>query len=1684
MDICRTLLCVGLVLLLWNLRFRNIRPVRDFVLWGIRYPFHFVLMGLLILVVWGLAGGDFGMQGLFLDEDPLTQVLAGAAVMLLFAALILHYSVLDSPGRWWNNSLKTLVRILRDLNEVMPPAYPVQRVLRNGFLERFEPADIEAIHRSIHHSAAAGARSAAGPGPLPAELAEMLCGEPFRLLVSPAILLIKGFMLVLLTGVVPAVVIPLFNRDIQAFIERLPWLAGVILGYWLGIILACRTTQWAARSAAWEPFEDRFLRSLRARIGDAQQTASARDGESDAEERRAGRHGEGGEPTSRARGHVWSWMSFLFVFFVIHFVVNVLLPDGLTSRWIDRPEQTYIATPSDAGPTRATPGRWQSIPWGPAGVLLAEAAAAAAIMALYQIMVRRWHADASRWLRPRIRAMAGATAARLFGASPERRAARLIVAGLALLAALVVAGTGFSPRAWAGVLHEGVWGLTFLGAFLICWVAAFRLATLGDARGGGASAAQRAGAVSVLVLLVLLYLAGAGALVVAVLAPSAVFACLAAVVPKEARFGRTGPRCRPVVTAVLLAVTFGSLLGAWLGRGFSVLAALWLGAAVLVLGAWSLRGVARRRPALLYPLTLLLGFVVFAIPYNTLDERWQSAMPAAGSVACMVALVAAAYTVVAFLRPKGSVMAALGVTAALVVMNGNAWFVAPNQFKATFPHMESYYALPVYLDTRDYFRETTPSTVRLRNRGVTGDFDRIEKQGPSQRLATAYFRLLGQHPQTAGGNVLTLLVEDPRGRLRAEAGDEMTLNAEEWFTTQVQGNDCIVLAEEPFFRKIYRWFRYETLQMIRDGIIRGPQHRLSPVGPVQPRTVAGQRPDETPYEPIAGPGDRLGLRLRGLAPSFRAADAQYVLIAMSWSGRVTSVQHSAHLDTYEVEFATPPGAEALDEAQLAIMGGWLERCHLDTLRVARGFEPDRATGGSGPETITAPATRPGDCLVLEDERGESPVPVGVYLATEAGAAGRFPDFASYWPTRENLSRAARETPGRALPAAGARPAAGGLAFTLRPAHDRGVFASLDRDVAMAADRQKEFEVALYNAGRVRPGDRLILFWNGQAHEARGIDVRGSGIFEVRNVASPATPRRDNDRLPPGHCWTTVIRVAGSAKEPYAGRDGGREPLVGEWQALQPLNNTEVLLAWKQLVGGLWTETKPKLVIVTVSGGGIRASVWTSVVLAKLEQTLGADFPYHVRLITGASGGMVGGSYYATSLAPPTARILRGEGADFAMLHGVTSHALVEQMADDQLDAVAGRLVFADLISPFNPYLQRGDRGKTLEQTWVRETGGERASPLARPLQSYAVDERLGWRPSMVYTPMMVEDGRRLLVSNLDLAFATRNVGGLLIEPSSRKIDRPAFQGADLDRSIHNEDEVFSLSAVEFFRLFPEAHDFRVTTGVRMSASFPWVSPAISLPTLPPRRVVDAGYYDNYGVNLAALWLSKMRPWLEANTSGVIVIQIRDHVSQGARTEIDFDRLDGVSPLDRLTWHAERELLTPGLQAISTPLLGLSSARQWTMSFRNDEQVDLLDLLFDDEKDRSFFRTVVFECPVDVSLNWKLSAREKDVLTNGFGRTGADPRAELAQVKDYLIGRDSYEFHKWKLAHRTDPTYRAQLKAKYDAQLRVLGFRDTRRLNLRQSQDLYENVVKNLNRLELLRDWWLEGRREDGATSPR
>src|SRR4030095_7483912 len=61
--------------------------------------------------------------------------------------------------------------------------------------------------------------------------------------------------------------------------------------------------------------------------------------------------------------------------------------------------------------------------------------------------------------------------------------------------------------------------------------------------------------------------------------------------------------------------------------------------------------------------------------------------------------------------------------------------------------------------------------------------------------------------------------------------------------------------------------------------------------------------------------------------------------------------------------------------------------------------------------------------------------------------------------------------------------------------------------------------------------------------------------------------------------------------------------------------------------------KPVLVVIATKGGGVRSAAWTTAVLTQLEQEI-PDLPYHIRLISGVSGGMLGATYYVSTLNPP------------------------------------------------------------------------------------------------------------------------------------------------------------------------------------------------------------------------------------------------------------------------------------------------------------------------------------------------------------------------------------------------------------------------------------------------------------------
>ncbi|MFN5417166.1 MAG: hypothetical protein ACK5B9_08930, partial [Flavobacteriia bacterium] len=81
--------------------------------------------------------------------------------------------------------------------------------------------------------------------------------------------------------------------------------------------------------------------------------------------------------------------------------------------------------------------------------------------------------------------------------------------------------------------------------------------------------------------------------------------------------------------------------------------------------------------------------------------------------------------------------------------------------------------------------------------------------------------------------------------------------------------------------------------------------------------------------------------------------------------------------------------------------------------------------------------------------------------------------------------------------------------------------------------------------------------------------------------------------------------------------------------------------------------------------------------------------------------------------------------------------------------------------------------------------------------------------------------------------------------------------------------------IDFQSFFKGNTDVRFLSVLRMNATFPLVLPMVSMPTNPEMHVMDAGVRDNYGGKITMEYLFALQDWIKENTSGVILVKIRD-----------------------------------------------------------------------------------------------------------------------------------------------------------------------------------------------------------------
>ncbi|WP_343851995.1 patatin-like phospholipase family protein [Algoriphagus jejuensis] len=288
------------------------------------------------------------------------------------------------------------------------------------------------------------------------------------------------------------------------------------------------------------------------------------------------------------------------------------------------------------------------------------------------------------------------------------------------------------------------------------------------------------------------------------------------------------------------------------------------------------------------------------------------------------------------------------------------------------------------------------------------------------------------------------------------------------------------------------------------------------------------------------------------------------------------------------------------------------------------------------------------------------------------------------------------------------------------------------------------------------------------------------------------------------------------------------------------NTLRILDNWKSK---FLEDSLPKLVIVASSGGGQRAALWTLHVLQTIHAATEGGITKHTELYTGASGGIIGEAFfreiYLRSLSEPS--------------FDPTNPKYLEQISADNLNPILFTLLVNDLLIRNQRFEYRGyshlkDRGYAFENQLNLNTNGI----LDKPLEAYRAPEYDGQIPLLPVTSLVTNDGRKLVISPHSMSYLGSSV--------------MAKSGLDEKKQT-----------IDFLRFFT-AHDagnLRFLSALRMSATFPFITPNVELPSNPVMETMDTGLSDNFGIQDALRFLYVFQDWIASNTSGVVLISIRD-----------------------------------------------------------------------------------------------------------------------------------------------------------------------------------------------------------------
>lgn len=293
-------------------------------------------------------------------------------------------------------------------------------------------------------------------------------------------------------------------------------------------------------------------------------------------------------------------------------------------------------------------------------------------------------------------------------------------------------------------------------------------------------------------------------------------------------------------------------------------------------------------------------------------------------------------------------------------------------------------------------------------------------------------------------------------------------------------------------------------------------------------------------------------------------------------------------------------------------------------------------------------------------------------------------------------------------------------------------------------------------------------------------------------------------------------------------------------AADKANMLTILENWKKKQ----TTEKPVMIFINVSGGGLRSGTFVMNTLQQLDSITNGKLMQHTMLISGASGGMLAATYY---------RELYRANLTASTKINLHHPNLTDNIAQDLLNPVFSSMIARDIFSPAHKftvgnYQYVKDRGYAFEQKLNDNSNGL----FNTQIKDFVADEKAAKVPLMIFNNTVSMDGRKMMIASQPISFMMKPV-------------------------LYAKDTAASPDAIDFNALFAkqEPQNIRLLTVLRMNATFPYVLPNVWLPSNPVIDVMDAGLRDNFGLETSLRFVENFKDWLQQNTGGVVIVQLRD-----------------------------------------------------------------------------------------------------------------------------------------------------------------------------------------------------------------